>query len=256
MRTKLSRLLLMNWLVAMSALVMLVFLALLFSFVTVVELPLPFGFGGLALLTLLAAVEAASLSAVLDLGKELPIGIRARRLMRVELRIGGVLFVVVIGLIVGGYGDTMWELEGTVPPMVAEMESIQTAMNALMADQQISEVVPADTSQNNLDAFPQYTVPDGRPSNTLDAYFTKRRSEFYYCWNKLGEITRLDQTPQPDCPDEYVALDLPPEPIEWLQGLYGVLIVTGVVVLTGLAMTLPNRLRARDDIQKYYGRDA
>lgn len=252
MRAKLFHPLLMIWLVAMSAVVMFVFLVLLLS-ITTVTFDLPFGIGGLVALVMLAAVEAAVLATVLDLGKGLDIDMRARRLIRVELRIGGVLFVVVAGLMMGGYGETMRELVFAYPQKVAEMEGIQTAMNALMADQQISEIVPTDTSRRNLRAVPQYTRPDGRPGPTLDAYFTRRYSKFYYCWNELGVITRLDQTPQPDCPKEWVGL---PEPIDWWQGLYGVLLVTGVVVLTGAVMTLRNRRRARDEFQKYNGRDA
>ena len=257
-RTKLSHLLLMISLVALSAFVMLFFLLLLLGFTTV-RFDLPFGFAGLALLALLASLEAGFLSMMLDFGKGSSIKMRARRLIRVELRIGGVLLVVVTGLILGGYGEGFFEweqkhLEGH--PMVSEMNAIQAAMNALMADQRISAVVSTKISQNGLATFPEHTRPDGRTGHKLDAYFTKRHSEFYYCWNEVGEITRLDQIPQPNCPEKYLAPEIPPEPTEWLQGLYGVLIVTGVVVLIGLSMNLPDRFRSRGKIQKYYECDA
>ena len=186
-----------------------------------------------------------------------------RRLIVVEMIVGGLLLVVLIGVLFAGYGDTFLgeerdsSLEGS---MLVVLDTVQTAMDAMMADQKISKIVATDASQNDFTVFPKYTRPDGRPGSTLDGYLKRSKSVLYLCWNESGEITRLDGSSQPDCPEEFVGLgqtQIPTfRPREWLPALYGVLGVTGLVVLTGAVMTLRNRRRARDDIQNHYGRDA
>ena len=246
-RTKLFHPLLTIWVVCVSAVV------LLTLFVGIANFNYRWGAGGLApvVVPLVATAEAAILATVLNFGKGLPIGKRLRRLIEVEMIVGGLLLVVLIGVLFAGYGDTFLgeerdsSLEGS---MLVVLDTVQTAMDAMMADQKISKVVATDASQNDFTVFPKYTRADGRPGSTLDGYLKRSKSVFYLCWNESGKITRLDRSPQPDCPEEFVGLSQTSRPFEWLPALYGVLGVTGMVAMTAPVMTLRNRRRARDDI--------
>ena len=87
--------------------------------------------------------------------------------------------------------------------MLAERDTIQTAMDALMADQRIAAVVrpTANTYQNDFTALPQFKVPD-RSTGTdfLKLYMQVDRTTYFYCWDKTGRITRQDEGAKPGCP--------------------------------------------------------
>ena len=127
--------------------------------------------------------------------------------------------LVVIGIIVALAGVTVplvtkFTGSGKTGAMAAETETIQTAMNAMMAEQDITTVTenigPADAVQDwNL-----ATSPAGAGALPLygglgDRYLKAQLTNYYYCWTAGGEV--YAKTPgDPEDSDDPGACAAPP----------------------------------------------
>lgn len=78
----------------------------------------------------------------------------------------------------------------------AEWESVQTAMNAMMAEQATQEVlarvVGTDASVADWSALPDPTTTDPG-AIPLGTYLQSASTVYFYCYNISGQITRQDE---------------------------------------------------------------
>ena len=85
-----------------------------------------------------------------------------------------------------------------------EFDTVQVAMDAVMADAMTTSVVPHDNGTgaggdvgiSDWAAFPTLD-PDGDPLYTLDQYMRDFDTDYQYCWDKRGNVVQLwkDGTP-------------------------------------------------------------
>ena len=68
----------------------------------------------------------------------------------------------------------------------AEWESVQTAMNAMMADKAITTVVASTTSSARTRSWS--SLPTGVNSAYLDGYLQSASTVYYYCWDTSGQV--------------------------------------------------------------------
>ena len=98
--------------------------------------------------------------------------------------------LVVIGIIVALAAITIplvtrFTGSGREGALAAETETVQTAMNAMMAEQNITTVDPKMT----LAGVNTWTLlPTGGNSETLDGYLKKTTTTYFYCWEANGEV--------------------------------------------------------------------
>lgn len=80
--------------------------------------------------------------------------------------------------------------------MVAEQESVQTAMNAMMAENAITTVdaSAAAPKTNNWSA-----LPAGTNAEPLAGYLQSATTVYFYCWNASGQIVDQSRENTPDC---------------------------------------------------------
>ena len=80
---------------------------------------------------------------------------------------------------------------GEAGAMDAEEESVQTAMNAMMAEQSITTVtalVGPTNSNNDWSA-----LPAGTGALSLDAYLQSASTVYFYCYGANGQVTQQDK---------------------------------------------------------------
>jgi len=119
---------------------------------------------------------------------------------RSEKQEGGFTLIellVVIGIIVALAAITVplvtkFAGKGDEGALKAETETIQSAMNAMMADKGIVAVTANDkgttsNGQNTWTALPAGTV-------TLDGYLKKNSTKFFYCWDSKGNVYAQNKT--------------------------------------------------------------
>jgi len=117
---------------------------------------------------------------------------------RSEKREGGFTLIellVVIGIIVALAAITVplvtkFAGKGDEGALKSETETIQSAMNAMMADKGIVAVTANDkgttsNGQNTLTAL---------PAGTLDGYLNKNNTKFFYCWDSKGNVYAQNKT--------------------------------------------------------------
>ena len=85
-------------------------------------------------------------------------------------------------LIFGSKGD-----EGA---KAAESESLQTAMDSMMADKALTSVVGLTSSENSNQLWT--TLPAGTGSAPLTNYLRSDTTAFFYCYDNTGKVTRQD----------------------------------------------------------------
>ena len=68
----------------------------------------------------------------------------------------------------------------------AEWESVQTAMNAMMADKAITGVVASVSSSARTRSWS--ALPTGVNSAYLDGYLQSPSTVYYYCWDGSGQV--------------------------------------------------------------------
>ena len=67
----------------------------------------------------------------------------------------------------------------------AEWESVQTAMNAMMAEQAITAVDASGVNSSNV----WTALPAGTDAATLDAYLQEDNTIYFYCYGTDGQVT-------------------------------------------------------------------
>lgn len=104
--------------------------------------------------------------------------------------------LVVIGIIVALAAITVplvtkFAGKGDEGALKAETETVQSAMNAMMADKGIVAVTAndKDTTSNGQNTWT--ALPAGTRAATLDGYLKKNGTKFFYCWD-----TRVTSTPR------------------------------------------------------------
>ncbi len=69
----------------------------------------------------------------------------------------------------------------------AEWESVQTAMNAMMAEQAITTVAAQGTGTNSTNGWA--ALPTGTDSAFLAVYLQNATTVYFYCYDVTGQIT-------------------------------------------------------------------
>ena len=98
--------------------------------------------------------------------------------------------LVVIGIIVALAAITIplvtrFTGSGKEGALAAETETVQTAMNAMMADQNIT-TVDVHTSGAGINSWT--ALPTGTNSAFLSGYLKKSTTTYYYCWEADGDV--------------------------------------------------------------------
>ena len=110
--------------------------------------------------------------------------------------------LVVIGIIVALAGVTVplvtkFTGSGKTGAMAAERETIQTAMNAMMAEQDVTTVtavVNPAASTNSWTALPAGTGSAVLYGSVGNRYLKTGTTNYYYCWTAGGEVYTRDAT--------------------------------------------------------------
>ena len=75
---------------------------------------------------------------------------------------------------------------GEVGAMSEEFESVQSAMDFMMIDSDVTTMNPSpSTAKNNW-----FTFPNGAGVYPLNGYLRSSPTNFYYCWDASGNITQ------------------------------------------------------------------
>ena len=92
--------------------------------------------------------------------------------------------------------------KGDEGALKAETETIQSAMNAMMADKGIVAVTANDKGTTSNGQNTWTALPAGTGAGTLDAYLKKNSTKFFYCWGSKGNVYAQNKTtvckPGPD----------------------------------------------------------
>ena len=95
--------------------------------------------------------------------------------------------------------------------MAAERETIQTAMNAMMAERDITTVAALVGPANGTNAFAALPTGDGAAvlyGTAGNRYLKTGVTNYYYCWTAGGEIYTRD--PDPEVADDLGICSAPP----------------------------------------------
>lgn len=112
--------------------------------------------------------------------------------------------LVVIGIIVALAGVTVplvtkFTGSGKTGAMAAERETVQTAMNAMMAEQDITTVTavinPA-AATNTWSSLPAGTGAAALYGSSGAQFLKKGTTNYYYCWTASGEVYSRDASPE------------------------------------------------------------
>ncbi len=115
---------------------------------------------------------------------------RAKETVRQEGGFTLIELLVVIGIIVALTAIsislvTRFTGSGHEAALVAERETVQTAMNAMMAEQYITNV-DAKTSLAGINTWT--AQPTGTGSAFLSGYMQRDTTIYYYCWEADGQV--------------------------------------------------------------------
>ena len=148
------------------------------------------GFGGLYMISLIFS----SVESVIQRMWPSQLYLQPENIFRLTGRIVVLLGITLKGLLIhaiflftcpGGLGCSDW---GAEVAMVAERETAQTAMNAMMADKNITTVTPNDDTNNSLGVNTWTDLPEGPGAASLDGLLRKPTTFFYYCWDSKGNV--------------------------------------------------------------------
>ena len=70
----------------------------------------------------------------------------------------------------------------------SETQIIQSAMYAMMAENNITIVVPNDNTNSSRGVNTWAGLPKGTGAVSLDKYLKKATTKFYYCWDEKGNV--------------------------------------------------------------------
>ena len=73
-------------------------------------------------------------------------------------------------------------------PLVAETETLQTAMNAMMADKNITTVTTNDDTKNSLGVNSWTGMPEGLGAAALHGLLGRTTTKYYFCWDSKGNV--------------------------------------------------------------------
>ena len=114
--------------------------------------------------------------------------------------------LVVIGIIVALAGVTVplvtkFTGSGKDGAMAAERETVQTAMNAMMAEQDITTVTAVVALAPAVNDWSAVGSPTGPGALILyggvgDQYLKKALTTYYYCWTDGGLVYPMDDDPE------------------------------------------------------------
>ena len=107
--------------------------------------------------------------------------------------------LVVIGIIVALAAITVplvtkFAGKGDEGALKAETETVQTAMNAMMADKGIVAVTANDKGTTSNGQNTWTSLPAGTGADTLDNYLKKNKTKFFYCWDAKGNVYAQNKT--------------------------------------------------------------
>ena len=101
--------------------------------------------------------------------------------------------LVVIGIIVALAAITVplvtkFAGKGDEGALEAETETVQTAMDTMMADNGIVAVTANDKGTTSNGQNTWTALPAGTGAATLDGYLKKTTTKFFYCWEDKGNV--------------------------------------------------------------------
>ena len=107
--------------------------------------------------------------------------------------------LVVIGIIVALAAITVplvtkFAGKGDEGALKAETETVQSAMNAMMADKGIVAVTANDKGTISNGQNTWTALPAGTGAETLDNYLKKSKTKFFYCWDSKGNVYAQNKT--------------------------------------------------------------
>ena len=107
--------------------------------------------------------------------------------------------LVVIGIIVALAAITVplvtkFAGKGDEGALKAETETVQSAMNAMMADKGITAVTANDKGTTSNGQNTWTALPAGTGAATLDGYLKKNKTKFFYCWDSKGNVYAQNKT--------------------------------------------------------------
>ena len=121
---------------------------------------------------------------------------------RSDKREGGFTLIellVVIGIIVALAAITVplvtkFAGKGEEGALRAETETVQTAMNSMMADNGITTLTANDKGTTSNGQSTWSALPAGTGAGTLDGYMKKSKTKYFYCWNSKGNVYAQNKT--------------------------------------------------------------
>ena len=84
--------------------------------------------------------------------------------------------------------------KGDEGALKAETETVQSAMNAMMADKGIVAVTANDKGTTSNGQNTWTALPAGTGAATLDGYLKKNATKFFYCWDTKGNVYAQNKT--------------------------------------------------------------
>ena len=107
--------------------------------------------------------------------------------------------LVVIGIIVALAAITVplvtkFAGKGDEGALSAETETVQSAMNAMMANKGIVAITANDKGTTSNGQNTWTALPAGTGASTLDGYMKKSKTKFFYCWDSKGNVYAQNKT--------------------------------------------------------------
>ena len=107
--------------------------------------------------------------------------------------------LVVVGIIVALAAITVplvtkFAGKGDEGALRAETETVQSAMNFMMADKEIVTVTANDKGTVSNGQNTWTGLPAGTGAATLDGYLQKTTTKFFYCWDSKGNVYAQNKT--------------------------------------------------------------
>ena len=107
--------------------------------------------------------------------------------------------LVVIGIIVALAAITVplvtkFAGKGDEGALKAETETVQSAMNSMMADKGITAITANDKGTTSNGQNTWTGLPAGTGAGTLDGYMKKSKTKYFYCWDTKGNVYAQNKT--------------------------------------------------------------
>ena len=119
--------------------------------------------------------------------------------MRIARSVAGVvpvLLVIMLGIALLVPLMTPYSSAPSESDRTAEMDTVQTAMDAMMVDNEITDVVPSSYAIQDWISYP---IATGLGLHPLTDYLRETTTGYFYCWDTTGRITQQEETGQVRC---------------------------------------------------------